>query len=88
MNGVFTVLNPLFILIILDSFLERLDHSEVQFLTAVSAGLAGASRQPGESPKQLLRRDVWLSPPFVLRNSFQSGKVSAWGRADDPRWWS
>ena len=88
MNGVFTVLNPLFILIILDGFFERLDHSEVEFLTAVTTGLAGAPRQLGESPKQLIQREVRLSPPFVHRHSFQGGKVSAWGRADDPRWWS
>ncbi len=65
MDGVFTVLDPLFILIARERLFECLGSSEVQLLTAVAAGLAGASRQLGESPKQLARRDVWLSPPFA-----------------------
>ncbi len=79
MNGVFAVLEPLFILVILDGLFEHLNYSEIQFLTAVTAGLAGTSRHHGESPQQLLWCGVWLSLPFVLRNTFQGGKVPARG---------
>ncbi len=66
MDGVLTVLDPLLILIILDGLFKRLDHSEIQFLTAVTAGFTGDSRHLSESPEQLVRRDVWLSPLFTF----------------------
>ncbi len=84
MDSVFTILNPLFILVILDGLLEYLNHSEIQFLAAVTAGLAGASRHHGESPQQLLRGDARLRLPFVLQDTFQGGKVLARRRTDNP----
>ncbi len=88
MNSVLAILEPLLILIILDGLFEHLNHSEIQLLAAVTAGLAGASRHHGELPKQLFWGDVWLSPPFVLRDAFQGGKMLARRRTDSPGRWS
>ncbi len=87
MDSILPVLEPLFILVILYGFFDHLNNSEVQLLTAVTAGLAGASRHRGESPQQLLLGDVWLSRPFVFCNTFQRGKVLARRRTDDPGRW-
>ena len=69
MDSILAVLDPLFILVI-DALFDHLNNSEIQLLTAVTAGLAGASRHHGELSQQLLWGDVWLSLPFVLRDTF------------------
>ena len=87
MDSILAVLEPLFILVILDGLFDHLNNSEIQLLTVVTAGLAGASRHHSESPQQLLRGDVRLSLPFILWDTFQCGKVLARRRMDNPGKW-
>ncbi len=74
MDSILIVLEPLFNLVILDGLFDHLNNTEIQLLATIAAGLAGASRHHGESPQQLFRSDVWLSKPFIFRNTFQRGK--------------
>ena len=87
MDRVLAVLEPLFFLEFPYGLLDHLDHLEVELLTTVAAGLTCASRHHGELPQQLIRGDVWLSRPFVHRNTFQGGEVLTRRAIDDPGRW-
>ncbi len=84
MDRFLVVLESLFILVSLYGFFDQLDSLEVQLLTTVAAGLTGASRHHGKPPQQLICGDVWLSLPFVYRNTFLGGKVLTRRGVDDP----